>query len=45
MKGFFLNHPTLGLLDRWLALIDDTKGFGLPGEALFLINVSAYSES
>jgi len=39
-KGFFLTYPTLGLLDRWLTLNDDIQGFGLPMEALFLINVS-----
>ncbi|KAL0058724.1 hypothetical protein AAF712_014580 [Marasmius tenuissimus] len=38
-KGFFLNYPTRGLLDRWLALIDDIEPFGTPMEALFLTNV------
>ncbi|KAJ8096241.1 hypothetical protein PM082_011375 [Marasmius tenuissimus] len=38
-KGFFLNYPTRGLLDRWLALIDDIEPFGTPMEALFLTNM------
>ncbi|KAL0571575.1 hypothetical protein V5O48_010394, partial [Marasmius crinis-equi] len=39
IKGFFLNYPTLGLLDRFLALNDDIRGFGLPMETLFLLNM------
>ncbi|KAG7097992.1 hypothetical protein E1B28_005300 [Marasmius oreades] len=39
IRGFFFKYPDLGLLDRWLAFNDDIRGFGLPMEALFLINM------
>ncbi|KAG7097994.1 hypothetical protein E1B28_005302 [Marasmius oreades] len=39
MQGFFFKYPDLGLLDRWLAFNADIVGFGLPMEALFLINM------
>ncbi|KAF9263173.1 hypothetical protein L218DRAFT_987793 [Marasmius fiardii PR-910] len=38
-QGFFFRYPELGLLDRWLSLNDDIRGFGLPMEALFLVNM------
>ncbi|KAK1228206.1 hypothetical protein PQX77_008752 [Marasmius sp. AFHP31] len=38
-KGFFLNYPTLGLLERNIELNGDIRVFGLPMEALFLSNM------
>lgn len=40
MNIFFRTHPELGLLDRILASNDYVEPFGLPEEALFLVNVS-----
>ncbi|KAF9254442.1 hypothetical protein L218DRAFT_975861 [Marasmius fiardii PR-910] len=39
IQAFLFKYPQLGLLDRCLALDNDLEGFGLPMEALFLINM------